>query len=593
VEGTQTDDNDWSEFYNAWVASSMIQGQDQSVTIWSAQKTGIHGHDLQLHANLDNGHIFMNANALKIRANTRESLTAQPTDAGIEEYTMTDSRVDLITDTGHFYVPKSRSGLSGNDPDIGSVITNTNSTTFHVITSSTFTGNISGYDFYDVAQLMLPGNILCSRSARGTSAMPHPVVMAYTVQKTATSQSNSRDEDYGYIYEELAYKSDLVKQAGTLVCKNIGIPSYTTDTEIGYYKTDSNPEIPGYDKVKQFDTVLVSMRLTWASYNNLFWQLQTTYDVTRSDDHLGKVIIPKSYSGYLSHLTDCTPVPSGEYWGYFVDGVELNPAMYMEIIDENNNTTGIAYLAYGHSGLWPTYDTDHDSDLITAPINIEDIYKANLGGGLAEQNRMLHTSKYCPGSATRALTDLRDVWICAVEDKDTSTTVRWYPFIKNLIMTVAGGHLTVEFMLDLNVMNKKWAWPTQASSSNNTLVLNPSVARNAYPGLHMGSQSIVLPVDPEIANAMQPAGNPSTGVTCLLSGRVFYTGNTNVTVTGEYRKQTPGHCFDRVTRQNLSDIFQTPCIVLNMAGLADDHGNPTLSNIMYQCKVEGVINYGG
>lgn len=593
VDGTQTDDNDWSEFYNAWVASSMIQGQDQSVTIWSAQKTGIHGHDLQLHANLDNGHIFMNANALKIRANTRESLTAQPTDAGIEEYTMTDSRVDLITDTGHFYIPKSMSGLSGSDPDIGSVITNTNSATFHVITSSKYTGNIGGYDFYDVAQLLLPGTISCSRSARGTSAIPHPVVMAYTVQKTANSKSNGRDEDIGYIYEELAYKSDIVKQVGTLVCKNIGIPSYTTDSEVSYYKTDSNPEIPGYNKVKQFDTVLISMRMMWAAFNNLFWQLQTTYDVTRSDNHLGKVIIPKSYSGYLSNLTDCTPVPSGDYWGYFVDGVELNPAMYMEIVDANNHTTGIAYLAYGHPGLWPTSDTESDSDIISAPMSIEDRYNANLGGGIAEQNRMLHTSKYCPGSATSALTDLRDVWICAVEDKDTSTKVRWYPFIKNLIMTVAGGHLTVEFMLDLNVMNKKWAWPTQAAATTNTLVLNPSVDRDDYPGLHMGSQVIVLPVDPEIANAMQPAANLSTGVACQLTGRLFYTGNINITVTGSYWKQTPGHCFDRNTRQNLSDIFQTPCIVLNIAGLADEDGDPTLSNLMYQCKVEGVINYGG
>lgn len=578
VEGTQTDDNDWSEFYNAWVASSMVQGQDQSVTIWSEQKTGIHGHDLQLHANLDNGHIFMNANALKIRANTRESLTAQPTDAGIEEYTMTDSRVDLITDTGHFYIPKSLSGLSGNDPDIGSVITNTNSTTFHVITSSKFDGNIGGYDFYDVAQIMLPGNIHCDRSARGTSAMPHPVVMAYTVQKTANSQSNSRDEGYGYLYEELAYKSDIVKQAGTLICNNIGIPAYTIQpsTTIAYYKVDPEPLVDGMSKFVTFDNILGTMNVQ----DNYFHKTHNNVGVVSvATSENGKIIRPTTLAGYAGEISDCSASTSGTYYSYYLDGVQINPSMYMELYDDNNYTRGIAYLAYGHPGL--------QTSVLTPLDTIKDIYHGNLTGG---HNRSLYTSKYSKGTTDANVTDLRDVWVSIITNKDTADTMRWQPLMQNVIMTVAGGRLTIEFDLNLAVMKRYYAIPVKQAGTTNELAVYDDAPGDMMHTLNELSQSIVLPVDPSIGNSMQPCSN-AANVVCKLHGRAYYTGDVNVFITGYFGKATPGHAYNRTSNWTQTYAFNTPCVVLNMAAWSGWEEGP--ADTWYQCKVEGVINYGG
>ena len=583
-DGTQTVDNNWEWFYNDWVRSSSSPGSDQSVTIWSAEKTGIHGFDLQLHASTSSGYIYMNSYALKIRGITRDALTAQPTDYGIEEFSLTDKRADLITDSGHFYCAKARSSLSITDPDIGYAVANTKYDDFHIMSSSRFVGKDGNYNVYDVAQIVLPGGVSCTRADRGTDNMPHPIVMSYAVRKNTgrgaqNDVENSRDLGNGYIYEELAYRSDIAKQAGTLICNNIGVPAYTIQpsTTIAYYKVDSEPLVNGMSKVATYDNILSSMNLQDAYFHKTHDNVGVT-SVAASEN--GKIIRPTVLASYAGEISDCSANTAGTYWSYYLDGVQINPSMYMELYDDTNHTRGIAYLAYGHAGL--------QSSALTPLDTIKDIYHGNLSGG---HNRSLYTSKYSKGTTDANVTDLRDVWVSIITNDDTSDTMRWQLLMQNLIMTVAGGRLTVEFDLNLAVMKKYYAIPVKQAGSSNEIAVYDNAPGNMMHTLNELSQSIVLPVDPSISNSMQSCYNASTNVSCMLHGRAYYTGDVNISITGYFGKATPGHAFNRTGNWVQTYAFNTPCVVLNMAKWSGWAEGP--ADQWYHCMVEGVINYVG
>lgn len=582
-DGTQTVDNNWRWFYNDWVRSSSTPGYDQSVTIWSAQTTGIHGYDLQLHASLTSGYIYMTSYALKIRGITRDALTAQPTDYGMEAFTLTDKRADLITDSGHFYCTKAGSHLSSTDPDIGTAVSNANFSTYHIMTSSKFLPPSETYNVYDVAQILIPGGVTCTRSDRGTTNMPHPIVMSYSVRKNTgrgaqDDVDNSRDLGNGYIYEELAYRSDIVKQAGTLVCNNIGVPSYTIQpsTTLAYYKVDPEPLVDGVSKVAMYDNILGTMNVQ----DNYFHKTRNNVGVVSvATSENGKIIRPTTLAGYAGEISDCSACTAGTYYSYYLDGVQINPSMYMELYDDNNYTRGIAYLAYGHAGL--------QTSAITPLDTIKDIYHGNLAGG---HNRSLYTSKYSKGTTDANVTDLRDVWVSIITNKDTADTMRWQPLMQNVIMTVAGGRLTIEFDLNLAVMKQYYAIPVKQAGTTNELAVYDDAPDDMMHTLNELSQSIVLPVDPSISNAMQPCYN-AANVVCKLHGRAYYTGDVNVSITGYFGKATPGHAYNRNSNWTQTYAFNTPCVVLNMAAWSGWEEGP--ADGWYQCVAEGVINYGG
>ena len=586
VTNTSTVDDSWELFYNEWVRTSTSPGYDQTVTIWGSDSVGIHGHSLQLHASETGGYIYMNAQNLKIRAYTREALTAQPTDYGIVDYALSDTRADLITDSGHFYCTKTRSNIPTTDPDIGSFMANAKCDGMHILSSSNFVSTDGTYNIYDVAQIVLPGNVTCTRADRETDSIPHPIVMSYAVRKNVNTQTsdgnaNSRDLGLSYLYEELAYRSDVVKQAGTLVCNNVGIPPYSTNPgQMSYYKIDNETLVPGVDKVFTYDNVLSSMN----AHDDYFHKTNNTVAVTStSNSNEGKIIRPTSLANAAGRVTDCSATAQGAYEGYYLDGVQINPSMYLEVVDGSNYTRGIAYLAYGHSGLMS------DSVSGTQQDYIKDVYHYNLTATGSIENRSLFTSKYSRGTSNTNVTDLKDVWVSVILDKSSSQTMRWVPFMRNLVMSVAGGRLTVEFDLNLYTMKKYYAIPVKQTASGNEISMYDGASSSEIFTLCDNPLSIVLPVDPAVGTVMSTAYNRSTGVACQMHGRAYYTGDHTVYITGVYGNMTPGHAYNRSAAWVYTHSYNIPCVVLNMAGWS----GWTPADQWYHCMVEGVVNYGG
>ena len=563
-DGTQDEDNNWLDFYNNYVRTTTTAGLDRTITVWAKDKTGIHGKQLMLHASEHSGYIDIQSMALRIRSNTREALTAQPTEHNINPFTQMGKRVDLIKDTGHVYTDKVGSGLAMTDIDLGETMTNAFYSAFHVFSSS----KLLSYDSstskgtYDVAQLLLPGDLSpsCTRAIRGTKSMPHPIVIANKVIATDRGEgNNSREANSAYLYEELAYRSDI-KTIGATILNNVATPAYSLSST--NYHNDTNPDVPGYNRASVQDTYLTSLmsasntKFHYAHDVTAMTQTSTTLlDICR----LRRVSSMTGVAAQMNTLGDITTNPE-----FFLSGVAINPGMRMIQVD-GNNTIGVTYLALAPRSL-------------ASPTNA-------ITNNLSQSTptRTLYTSKFSPGDITSDKTDLCDVWAISV---DNSHNAYWQPLLKNLIITVGGGHLCIEFVINGSVFNSGHFMPVKTGSVGNTAIVDDSAS---YKTFKEKDQVIILPIDPKVANNMLMAYNSNTGVYSQLHGRAYYTGNKNVSVTGTFSQYADPLKYNRTLPATMDTpyTFHGPYVTINMAGW----GDMDLSGKEYYVCLEGAVLY--
>lgn len=569
LKSAQTEDNNWLDFYNNYVRVSSTPGEDHTVTVWAKDKAGVHGKHLMLHASEHSGYIDIKSMALRIRSNTREALTAQPTEHNIDPFTQMSKRVDLIKDTGHVYTDKVGSGLSMADIDLGDAMTNAFSSAFHVFSSS----KLLSYDSstskgtYDVAQLLLPGNLSpsCTRAIRGTKSMPHPIVIANKVIATDRGEgNNSREANSAYLYEELAYRSDINAVTAQII-DNDASPAY------GIYvpksRLDPNPSVtvPGATYAHVSDSFLASLENT----SNKYHETATTVQVTSGTSHTGKLIRPTSFSGSVDRQTvvgDIVNAPE-----IFLDGVALNPGFNMVRVNDSQKTVGISYLAFAPRAL--AFDS------------ISTIYTTNLAA--SSPVRSLYTSKFSSGSTTLPVNDLCDVWAVSVD----GNTATWKKLLKNFLVTYAAGRLTVEFTISGTALNSGKFMPLKSASSGNGAVVDDSADQVLFRGTASQSQVLTIPLDAAIAHSLNTLINPTTQVFAQLHGRAYYTGNQNVSVTGQFAQQIPSLRYDRTLAGNLNETLYGPYLTINMAGWTPASGSWDLANKEFYVCLEGAVQY--
>ena len=570
--GAQNVDNNWLDFYNNWTSHSTIPGTDHSITIWAKDDAGMHGENVWVHAS---NYISLECNALRIRGNTRAALTAQPSDYGVECFKPVAARIDTIKDSGHFYVSKQDCGMYS-DADLSTAFRNVYANGYHVFASAKMVSNGTGYNMYDVAQLVIPASLAttCNRSLRGTSAIPHPMIMSNRMNHWDTDNTldkTGRDyqlsgEGTGYLYEELAYLSD-VKMMQTRVLQNISAPAYTAAYGIPC-RTDLDSLVPGRIYASVQDTFLASLITTSTGYSSA-----TGYGAYTSASNGGnKLVRATSFSGAAGKATTVAPI-NGSWQSIYLHGVELNPAFRMEVVDTDNCVKGLTYLAYA-----PALSND-----------VEVLYQSNLQ--LPETTipySTLFTSKFSPGGVNATPTNLKDVWAVCVNQ--AANEAKWKRIIRDLIITVAGGKLMVEFYLSHSSMASNYALPTAQQSSGtsiNRVVATSSGTRH----LNAGSQVIHLPIDPVAAASWTPATN-SAGVYSQLHGRAYYTGDTLVSVTGTFTQVTPPLVYNRAVATDQANVagnaYYGPTLTINIAGFNDSD----LSNVDYYVCLEGAIQNG-
>lgn len=573
--GEQNKDNNWIDFYNNDVKVSDIPGQDHTITIWAKDTVGIHGHDIMLHANEVTGYIYVKSFALRIDADTRIALTAQPTEHNIEPYAMMSRSVDTIKDTGHVFTSKAIQGIFGPESDLDSVIANTNFNAFHVISSShqisfddsTATGT------YDVAQLILPGMLeqSCNRSLRGRTDMPHPIVVANTIKSDDVGNSEVVSGN-GYLYEELAYRSDIRAMA-TRILNNVVNPAYTTYASNCHI--DLTPVVPNMTNACVMDSFLSSLI---AAQDSGYHYSHTAVDVSNGGDTYPNVLIrAKSMTGaagIINTLNDIDGNPE-----FFLTGVAINPCFRMTNLSSSRYTNGVAYLAFAPRSL--------------RAASISSIYTANLAS--SSVTRTLYTSKFSRGTTDQYVFDLCDIWVTALNG--SGTELEWKPLLTDFLVVCSGGRISVEFYVNGNTMTTGYFMPatSDGNPSSNMTVANtssaPTVRLVSEPS---GSLVLTIPLDPEIANKFTPVNNALTGASSMLYGNANFTdfvdndGDRHLDITGEYMQSVNGMPYDSAVPSISYSLYKYtgPYLKINMGGW---HKVGNITSGACRVHLEGVI----
>lgn len=605
--GAQDESNNWLDFYNNWTRSSTYPGHDNSITIWAKDFAGIHGSSVYVHANRPSGYVVLDGGNIKIRGNTIKALAVQPTDDGVEPHNLLARRIDTITDSGFDYASKTNNTVWAN---FGDVFTKAQNNmyffSYHVMSSSkklsTYSNGGSTYDVYDLAQLVLPGNLsdACNVGLRQTENIPHPEVIVskvYYNKSNPSSTYSGRDTGSGCLHEELAYMSDLDNYVrkdsveSSSICQMyslVGVLAYDLFDRgpVEYYKTDQGTvDIPGNNKFFVYDTYLYSMINADVSDMGRKWFEPNPVEITTSTAYDGKLVRPTKTPGWLAKNLIHLDKLGGSY---YLDGVAINPSMYMNVSDGNNKVVGINYLAFGKP----------DDNAYSYYIMMYNQPESAVTTGTT-----LWTSKYSNGTPVNMTrTPTQSVWTTVLFDHSSSSSpLRWVKLLDNFHMYYANNTLCVEFALIGSTLTKTnaynselhdtYAMPVIADPNSGAMKVNLTADEDDW--TRMCSTSIgaddqksirlCIPVDPALGEHLRNVTNASTGVNANMYGRVEYTGNTNVFVTATYYYNVGVFTANNTIYPNFG--YRGGYLVINIAGW-----NHTLLST-HQVHLEGLVNY--
>ena len=582
-------------WYDQYVSQYFDDGSDPehipvgNVAIWAANKVGICGN---LRVSIVAGCFdptygdTRGYGEIEIMGKAYKSLTAYPNQNGLDAYMTTNKakgldtmadvygvRLDAIPACGHYCTPLSPddTGLAVTDQD--ALCLYKNMAAVHSFVSSRFVGDGK----YDVASIILPG-VLADSINRNTpdAQLPHPVVSVAMVDPS--TNTTSRDSNKGFIFKELAYRSDA-DAASAKVASNIGTLAYTLtgDAHTAFDQTPNVNDAAGYYHVT--DAFLRS--IPSSRYTDMANGAVTSAESTKQ-----KLIYrPGSFSGYANK---CTTLPlhgsTGETYTYeqfFVNGVRINPIMRMEAAESDGDIIGVTYFAYGTKDMYDQY--------VTYNRGIDYIYQTQMNSTSLTNPavaRTLNTSKFSSGAdGVEYPNDLRDIWILA---GDGENDLDWRPAIRNLLVAYSSGKLSIEFQLDTAILSDaKMLCATATGATGNECVYNDS--KNFTNGKRWADSGISfayinLPIDPSIGNYMSPVGSAS-GACANMYGEAVGVGVTPVSVFGTFTRYPVTRGADG--QWIPASVHNVPMVKINLAkAISSFDSSPDVL-----VHLEGMVNY--
>jgi hypothetical protein len=538
----------------------------------------------------------MEARGLRINADTRECLTAQPIEGSVNTFDMQADRIDHIKDTGHVFTMKSASGFTANHPYMGSLIQNSYFKAFHVFTSSKMsTYNTStGSGIYDVAQLLIPGHLdgnCVSSLLRGTGKLPHPMIISQKVMSTQGGTSGMAmseaatiplgGDGLGYIYEELAYRSDLDAVTGTKVVTNLPSCCYADDAGSSLYAKvdDSNPDVPGYTKAWILDPFLHYID---SSDNNCHGGMRAVdeKDLSSNNACVHKIVRAKSIANNAGKLVNTTNSPA------VLDGVALNPCFvmtgtYKKDSQTDDNTNAVqCYLAYGPQSLRSSNVTQSGETIISTN------YTTNLANNSTDIKRTLATSKFSYGSTSRP-NDLCDIWATVLKSQEEG--VMWIPLLLDFNVVISGGMLNVDFKLNEPLLHYYVGLPTKQYPTSDNIMTFDDTFDYTTRLINSPSMTLLIPLSPSVFNNVTFAYNPGTSVRSYLYGRAHFTSSANVFATGLIIHEAAAFGYKKNEYPPAKFTMHAPMLQLAIAGVSQfsEYG----FNDLMQFHLEGPIQY--
>lgn len=470
---------------------------------------------------------------------------------------------------------------------------------YHVINTSRLMSQRAGTSRYSVAQFLLPGVVSSGWSEHGHGDMlPHPVFVTSVVDTTNpdhyAENISTMSQSQRYVCEELAYLSDLenyVRRDSTdcTMCSLVGVLAYDW-LERGpedYCRYDHGTvDVAGNNRFFIYDTYLDSMIDADTSDMDRKWFQPEAQDLTDSNH---------GWRGYLCRVSRATPwlaanlIDLNNLGGsYYLDGVAINPSMHMHVIDVANHTIcGINYLAFGDREM----------------VNPESYYAQWWNQPVSSRGTQctLATSKYSNGAPNGAeRTPMQSVWTTVLVDYgDTSHTqiLKWRKLLDNFHLYYANNKLCVEFTLDGSTLinytessetHDAYAMPVEADPNYGAMKVKLTDDPDEWPRMCMIDDDetalrLCLPVDPSLGEHLRNVYNASTGVRANMYGRVEYTGNENVTVTGTFYYDVPEYTANNQIHPSIG--YRGAYLVMEIAGWDSER------TTTHQVHLEGMVNY--
>lgn len=489
---------------------------------------------------------------------------------------------------------------------------------YHVINSSRIIAMPSGDTpaQYSVSQLILPGVVTSGTTEHGQGNMlPHPTFVTSLVSTntpdTYTSNQTSMSQGQNYICEQLAYLSDIQNywpDTSVTVPRNIGEPGYClypNDSRLTdmYYRTDPNPDVPGDGKFFIMDDYLFYLT-----------NLHTTTKAPFAEDRVSIDSIPNftRYMGKFIHLATPLPNAAGKVtthyeYGVYLDGVMINPYMYMTLSKKDEldhvkyeTTIGASYLAWGPTSI---------TDMIAVRL-----YR-NLT--LTTPERTLHTSKFSNGLEREEVpSDMNAVWMtlsaAELDGDEDHARYMWDKVFSHFIVSYANNRLSIDFKIHSSAFKaveyndktyEHYVLPVCKPDStsptvpvaNELVFFDPDLDKN-HDYTRCGNESgdygktmhFVLPIDHLLGNHLRSVVSLRTGDVAKMWGRVYFTGNENVYITGDlsYSNVKPGRIRACAVPPHNTSV-RGAYLTIEIAGWNSD----TLDGAVYDAHMEGMVNY--
>ena len=489
---------------------------------------------------------------------------------------------------------------------------------YHILNSSRIIAMPSGDTpaQYSVSQLILPGVVTTGTPEHGQgNALPHPTFVTSLVSTntpdTYTANQTSMSQGQNYICEQLAYLSDIENyrpNTSVTVPRNIGEPGYClypngSQLTNMYWRTDPDPDVPGEGKFFVMDDYLFYLT-----------NLHTTTKAPFAENSvsINSVANFSKYRGKFTHLATPLPNAAGKVtthyeYAVYLDGVMINPYMYMtlsklyELDDvEYETTIGVSYLAW-------------------APESMTDMIAAKLYRNITMEQpvRTLHTSKFSNGIEGNTVpSDMNAVWMTLssheLDDDDDNARYMWDKVFSHFIVSYANNKLSIDFRIHASAFKdveyngdtyEHYVLPVAKPDStsptvpqaNEIVFFDPDLDKN-HDYTRCGNESgdygktmhFVLPIDHLLGNHLRTVISSGTGDIARMWGRVYFTGNQNVYVTGtlSYNSVKPGRIRQAAVTPHNNSV-RGAYLSISIAGWNSD----ALEGDVYEAHMEGMVNY--
>lgn len=514
---------------------------------------------------------------LRLRGNTFGALTAEPTERGLMSHDLSNTNLgwtNTLTHAGFYYTQ-----YNSNNRMPSKFVTSGIELGGHIVNSVATYKDTNNVDWYDIAQLILPGRVFYNPAYASNLTTPHIKFTTHAVANYGNRDAVGNHVDpYGneyYLAEEIAYLSDV--QRGTTLYATIepGEAIILNGTQ-GYREEGDN--FIG-------STYPFTVTCDWYGYTIANSPLRdNNAPRTNFCDTGAMQTISNANPGKLTQWLD---IP---YFTLFLNGVGISPSQQARFFTTSSATTfGMAYVGFAPS--------DNLSYTFTSKSNsFRNYVSASSTGGLLEKlktyanTESIQTSKHSRSTMNYSSPRLCDMYCTVIDsdsDSESSLFMRWVKLVGNISVMYTNGKLCVDFDF-YPALYRAGVQPSSTTksrvqiltfdayttTSTMRLPYSPTNPPLAFGGVEDKTSTDIfdeihfnIPLSTAFTSHVRMAENPKSNVKSHMYGRAYFTNGQDICALGELCYTTPvfGHTTNDMRK--MTRDYNQPCIAVTLSNV--------------------------